>query len=144
MINIGLLLSCLPIIAVGSLIIVYGIRHFVALRRLETVGVTTIGRVLEVQTASNADGTTATVTVVRFRTQTGVLKQSVVRMFAKVRVGTQVPVIYDPGTPEQAELLPLRPAISFAYTTSLGVSFLFAAVVMLGLVAGFVPMLPNA
>jgi hypothetical protein len=144
MLNIGLLLSCLPIIAVGLLIIVYGLHRFVALKRLEKVGVTTVGKVLETQTASNVDGTTGTMTVVRFRTQTGALKQCVVRAFASVRVGTQVPVIYDPAVPEQAELLPLRPGISFASMTCLGVSFLCAGALMLGLVVGLFPMLPNA
>jgi hypothetical protein len=143
MLNIGLLLSCLPVIAVGSLIIMYGIRHFVALKRLAMVGVTTVGKVLEAQTARNADGTSATVIVVRFRTQTGRLQQCVVGSFANVRVGAQVPVIYDPAVPAQAELLPLRPAVSFAYTATLGVAFLFAAAFMLGLVAGLIPMLPN-
>lgn len=144
MLDIGLLLSCLPIFTVGLLIIMYGIRRFVMLRRLEKVGLTSVGKVLEAQTASNADGTAATVIVVRFRTRTGALKQSVVRMFANVKVGAQVPIIYDPAAPELAELLPLRPGISFASMACLGVSFLCAGAFMLGLVVGLFPMLPNA
>jgi hypothetical protein len=144
MLDIGLLLSCLPIFAVGLLIIFYGIHRFVTLRRLEKVGLTTIGKVLETQTATNADGTAATVIVVRFRTQTGALRQSVVRMFANVKVGAQVPVIYDPTIPELAELLPLKPGISLASLASLGVSFLCVGAFMLGLVIGLFPMLPNA
>ena len=142
MLNIGLLLSCLPVVAVGSLIIMYGIRQFMALKRLETVGVKTVGKVLEVQT-HNTDGSGATVTVVRFRTQTGKLQQCIVGSFANVSVGAQVPVIYNPAVPAQAELLPLRPAISFAYAATLGISFLLVAAFMLGLVAGLLPMLPN-
>jgi hypothetical protein len=142
--NIGMLLSCLPVIAVGLLIIGYGMRRFVALKRLEAVGVTVVGKVLETQTASNADGTSATVTAVRFRTQTGALKQAAVRTFASVRVGAQVPIIYDPATPEQAEVLPLRPGIFCASIVGLGVSFLCTAVFMLGLFAGFIPMIPHA
>jgi hypothetical protein len=143
MLDIGLLLSCLPIFAVGLLIVIYGIRRFVTLRRLERVGLTSVGKVLEIQ-ATNADGTAATVTVVRFRTQSGKLRQAVVRTFANVRVGTEVPVIYDPASPGLAELLPLRPGISFASMACLGVSFLCVGAVMLGLVVGFIPMLPNA
>ncbi len=144
MLDIGLLLSCLPIFAVGLLIILYGIRRFLTLRRLERVGLTTVGKVLETQTATNADGTAATVTVVRFRTQSGTLKQCVVRLFANVKVGSQVPVIYDPAAPELAELLPLKPGISFASLATLGVSFLCVGAFMLGLVIGLFPMLPNA
>jgi hypothetical protein len=144
MLGIGLLLSCLPIFAVGLLIITYAIRRFVMLKRLEKVGLTGVGKVLETKTATNVDGTAATVTVVRFKTQAGALKQSVVRTFANVRVGTQVPVIYDPAAPELAELLSLRPGISFASVACLGVSFLCVGAFMLGLVVGFIPMLPNA
>ena len=142
MFNIGILLSCLPVIAVGALIIGYGMRRFVALKRLEAVGVTAVGNVLEMQTASNADGTSATVTAVRFRTQTGALKQAVVRTFARVRIGTQVSVIYDPAAPDQAEVLPLRPGMFCASIVGLGVSFLCTAVFMLGLFAGCIPMIP--
>jgi hypothetical protein len=144
MFNIGMLLSCLPVIAVGTLIIGYGMRRFAALKRLEAVGVTVVGNVLEMQTARNADGTSATVTAVRFRTQTGALKQAVVRTFASVRVGELVPVIYDPAAPEQAEVLPLRPGVFCASIVGLGASFLCTAVFMLGLFAGFIPMIPHA
>ena len=144
MLDIGLLLSCLHIFAVGLLIILYGTRNFVALRRLKRIGVEGVGKVMEARIGRNTDGATATVTVVRFKTGAGALKQSVLRTFANVRVGTQVPVIYDPDSPELAELLPLRPGISFASMAVLGIAFLCVGTFMVGLVVGFIPMLPNA
>ena len=144
MLDIGLLLSCLPIFTVGLLIILYGTRNFIALRRLRRIGVEGVGNVMEARIGLNTDGATATVTVVRFRTRAGALKQSVVRTFANVRVGTQVPVIYDPNVPELAELLPLRPGISFVSMAFLGIAFFCVGAFMVGLIVGFIPMLPKA
>jgi hypothetical protein len=137
---IGLLFCAIPIFIIGMMIIGYGMRRFVALRRLQRVGLTTTGHILEVP--ANNDGLAASLTVVMFST-TNTTQQSVIKTSANVRVGDRVSVIYDPEAPTQAELLPIRPGVLLIGMEGLGLSFLCTAAFLLCLVAGILPILPE-
>lgn len=137
--NISLLLCCLPLLVIGLLVSRYGVQRFVSQMKLRQVGLTTMGHVIEAQAEDADDGHVTNFTAIMYQTQGEEAQQLMLNAPAYLKVGTSVPVIYNPQTPREAELLPLKPEILLLATEVLGLMFLSTVAFILCVVIGLVP-----